>query len=188
MTLSAITKAIKETGITENRRTVISHSFFARDDQLKQYKDKNIMAISLANHVWLYGDVYLQILGEERANNFSPLKSADKLGVRIGIHNDTPSSGPNPMFTVWSAVNRKTFSGKTLGADQRIDVYKALQGFTTSAAYQYKEESAKGALAKGMLADLVILDRNPLKAIPDDIKNIEVLHTIKHGKRLYSKK
>jgi predicted amidohydrolase YtcJ len=53
---------------------------------------------------------------------------------------------------------------------------------------QYKEESAKGALAKGMLADLVILDRNPLKAIPDDLKNIEVLHTIKHGKRLYSKK
>jgi predicted amidohydrolase YtcJ len=91
------------------------------------------------------------------------------------------------MFTVWSAVNRKTFSGKTLGANQRIDVYKALQGFTTSAAYQYKEELTKGVLAKGLLADLVILDRNPLKAIPDDIKNIEVLQTIKHGKRLYSK-
>ena len=91
------------------------------------------------------------------------------------------------MFTVWSAVNRKTFSGKTLGPEQRIDVYKALQGFTTSAAYQYKEESTKGVLAKGMLADLVILDRNPLKAIPDDIKNIEVLQTIKHGKLLYTR-
>lgn len=187
MTLSAITKAINETGVTENRRTVISHSFFARDDQLKQYKDKNIMAISLANHVWLYGDVYLQILGDDRAKNVSPLKTAEKLGVRIGIHNDSPSSGPNPMFSVWGAVNRKTFSGKTLGEEQRIDVYKALQGCTTSAAYQYKEESTKGRLAKGMLADLVILDRNPLKVIPDDIKNIEVLQTIKHGKPLFTK-
>lgn len=187
MTLSAITKAIKETGITENRRTVISHSFFAREDQLKQYQAQNIMAITLTNHIWMYGDVYLQILGEERANNISPLKTAEQLGVRIGIHNDTPSSGPNPMFTIWSAVNRKTLSGKTLGKEQQIGVYKALQGFTTSAAYQYKEESTKGALAKGMLADLVILDRNPLKVPPDDVKNIEVLQTIKHGKSLYRK-
>lgn len=187
MTLSAITKAIKETGITENKRTVISHSFFAREDQLKQYREQNIMAITLTNHIWMYGDVYLQILGEERANNISPLKTADQLGVRTGIHNDTPSSGPNPMFTIWSAVNRKTLSGKTLGKEQHIGVYKALQGFTTSAAYQYKEESTKGALAKGMLADLVILDRNPLKVLPDDIKNIEVLQTIKHGKPLYRK-
>ncbi len=186
MTLSALSKAMKETGVTEDRRPVISHSFFVRDDQLAQYKEKNIMAITLPNHIWLYGDVYLKILGEERAKNISPLRSADKLGVKIGIHNDTPSSGPNVLFSVWSAVNRKTFSGKTLGEEQRIDVYKALQGFTVNAAYQYREETSKGLLAKGMLADLVELDRNPLKVDADDIKNIRVVQTIKHGKRLYS--
>ena len=185
MTLLALTKAIKETGIKENRRTVISHSFFAREDQLTQYRDQNIIAITLPNHIWLYGDVYLKILGEERANNLSPLRSAEKLGVKTGIHNDTPSSGPNVLFSVWSAVNRKTFSGKTLGESQKIDVYGALKGFTVNAAYQYKEELNKGTLAKGMLADLVILDRNPLKVIPDDIKNIQVLQTVKHGKRVY---
>ena len=186
MTLSALTKAIKETGVTEDRRPLISHSFFVREDQLVQYKDKKIMAITLPNHIWLYGDVYLKILGEERAKNISPLRSADKLGVKIGIHNDTPSSGPNVLFSVWSAVNRKTFSGKTLGEEQRIDTYKALQGFTVNAAYQYKEEMSKGMLAKGMLADLVEIDRNPLKVDADDIKNIRVVQTIKHGKRLYN--
>lgn len=186
MTLSAISKAIKETGITENRRTVISHSSFARDDQLKQYQEQHIMAITLPNHTWLYGDVYSQILGEERAKKISPLKTADTLGVRIGIHNDSPSSGPNVMFSVWSAVNRKTFSGKTLGEEERIDAYKALQGFTVNAAYQYSEESSKGTIAKGMLADLVVLDRNPLKVAPDDIKSIRVVQTIKHGKPLYT--
>ena len=98
---------------------------------------------------------------------------------------DTPSSGPDALFSIWSAVNRKTFSGQTLGEDQRIDAYKALQGFTINAAYQYNEETQKGTLAKGMLADLVQLDRNPLKVDPDDIKNIRVVQTIKHGKRLY---
>jgi predicted amidohydrolase YtcJ len=186
MTLSALNKAMKDTGVTEDRRPVISHSFFVRDDQLAKYKDKKIMAITLPNHIWLYGDVYLKILGEERAKNISPLRSASKLGVKIGIHNDTPSSGPNVLFSVWSAVNRKTFSGKTLGEEQRITAYQALQGFTVNAAYQYKEELSKGLLAKGKLADLVQLDRNPLKVDPDDIKNIRVIHTIKHGKRLYS--
>jgi hypothetical protein len=184
MTLAALNKAIKATGTTENRRSVISHSFFVRDDQLAQYKEQNIIAITLSNHVWLYGDVYLKILGEERAKNLSPLRTADKLGVKVGIHNDTPSSGPNALFSIWSAVNRKTFSGQTLGEDQRIDAYKALQGFTINAAYQYNEETQKGTLAKGMLADLVQLDRNPLKVGSDDIKNIRVIQTIKHGKPL----
>jgi predicted amidohydrolase YtcJ len=55
-----------------------------------------------------------------------------------------------------------------------------------NAAYQYNEESSKGTIAKGMLADLVVLDRNPLKVAPDDIKSIRVLQTIKHGKQLFT--
>jgi predicted amidohydrolase YtcJ len=103
------------------------------------------------------------------------------------IHNDTPSSGPSAMFTIWSAVNRQTLSGKTLGPDQRVDPYLALQGFTSNAAYQYKEDKSKGKIAAGMLADLVELDRNPLKVKPDEIKDIQVLRTIKRGKTVYTK-
>lgn len=187
MTLSALNKAIKATGITEDRRPVISHSMFVRDDQLAEYRDMKILAIMLINHVWLYGDVYPALLGEERAKNVSPLRSANAIGARVGIHNDTPSSGPNALFSIWSAVNRKTLSGKNLGSEQRIDPYLALQGFTRNAAYQYREESSKGAIRPGMLADLVELDSNPLKVAPDEIKNIQVVRTIKHGKDLYSR-
>jgi len=185
MTLAALDKAIQETGVTEDRRTVISHSMFVRDDQLAQYRDKKIMALVLSNHAWLYGDVYLGILGEERARNVSPLASARASGVRIGIHNDSPSSGPNAMFSMWSAVNRKTLSGRTLGPEQRIDPYLALQGFTANAAYQYKEEASKGMIRAGMLADLVELDRNPLKVDPDRIRDIQVVRTIKSGRQIY---
>jgi predicted amidohydrolase YtcJ len=88
---------------------------------------------------------------------------------------------------MWAAVNRKTLSGKTLGSEQRIDPYLALQGFTRNAAYQYKEELNKGAIRAGMVADLVELDRNPLKVDPGEIKNIQVVRTIKRGKQLYSR-
>jgi len=136
MTLAALGKAIAETGVTEDRRTVIAHSFFARDDQLDDYKKKNILAVSMPNTVWLYGDTYSAALGAERASNVSPMNSANAKGVKIAMHNDTPSSGPNVMFSVWSAVNRKTFSGKVLGPEQSISPYLALQSFTSNAAYQ----------------------------------------------------
>ena len=185
MTLAALSKTIAETGITEDRRTVIAHSFFARDDQLDDYKKKNIMAVMMPNDTWLYGDVYNKVLGGERAANLSPANSANAKGITLALHNDTPSSGPNVLFSVWSAVNRKTFSGAVLGPEQRITPYLALQGFTRNADYQYKEELSKGSLAPGKLADLVILDQNPLKVAPDDIKNIQVLKTIKGGVEVY---
>ena len=185
MTLAALSKTIAETGITEDRRTVIAHSFFARDDQLDDYKKKNIMAVMMPNDTWLYGDVYNKVLGGERAANLSPANSANAKGITLALHNDTPSSGPNVLFSVWSAVNRKTFSGAVLGPEQRITPYLALQGFTRNAAYQYKEELSKGSLAPGKLADLVVLDQNPLKVAPDDIKNIQVLKTIKGGVEVY---
>jgi predicted amidohydrolase YtcJ len=114
-----------------------------------------------------------------------PLNSANAKGMQFGIHNDTPSSGPSALFSVWTSVNRKTYAGTTLGPDQRIDPYLALRGFTVIAAYQYKEEASKGSITAGKLADLVLLDRNPLKVKPEEIKDIQIVKTIKNGKDLY---
>ena len=83
-------------------------------------------------------------------------------------------------------ANRKTLSGEVLGPEQRIDPYLALKAFTTNAAYQYREELNKGLIAPGMLADLVELNQNPLKVEFNEIKNIQVLKTIKGGTEIYS--
>ena len=49
----------------------------------------------------------------------------------------------------------------------------------------YFEEDIKGTIKEGKLADLVILDKNPLKVDSDDIRNIKVLETIKEGKTIF---
>ena len=51
-------------------------------------------------------------------------------------------------------------------------------------AYEYFEEASKGTLETGKRADMVILDRNPLKVEPMAIKEIRVVETIKDGKRV----
>jgi predicted amidohydrolase YtcJ len=50
----------------------------------------------------------------------------------------------------------------------------------------YKEETSKGSITVGKLADMVVLDRNPLKVDPMEIKDIQVVRTIKSGREIYS--
>ena len=60
-----------------------------------------------------------------------------------------------------------------------------MRALTIDAAYQFGEEAAKGTLEAGKLADLVVLDRNPLKTPPDEIKDIRVVETFKEGVSIF---
>ena len=60
-----------------------------------------------------------------------------------------------------------------------------IEAVTKNAAYQYFEEDIKGTIKENKLADLVILDKNPLKVDVDDIRNIKVLETFKEGNSIY---
>lgn len=95
---------------------------------------------------------------------------------------------PNMLLTVWAAVNRRTRSGFLLGEDQRVSAWDALRAVTINAAYAYGEEQEKGSLRPGKLADLVILDRNPLDVPPEEIRDICVLETIKEGRPLWKQR
>ena len=68
-----------------------------------------------------------------------------------------------------------------------MSVYDALKGITINAAYAYFEEGSKGSIKAGKRADLVILDRNPLKVDKMEVRDIQVMETIKDGVTLYRK-
>ncbi len=86
------------------------------------------------------------------------------------------------LFRSYSAVNRRTRQGRLLGEGQRIPVEEALRAVTIYGARQMFEEREKGSIEEGKKADLVILDRNPLKVLPEEIRKIRVLATVKEGR------
>ena len=89
------------------------------------------------------------------------------------------------MFnTIWCAVKRKTKNGIILNQNERIEVQDAIKAVTINAAKQYKED-LKGSIKEGKLANLIILDKNPLEIEIDKIKEIKILETIKEGETLY---
>jgi hypothetical protein len=89
------------------------------------------------------------------------------------------------LALVDAGVNRRTPSGLVIGPAERVSPYEALRAVTAHAAWQIKEEKSKGTLEVGKLADLVILERNPLSVDPATIKDIAVLETIKEGRTIF---
>ncbi|MGP5494937.1 amidohydrolase, partial [Psychrobacter celer] len=189
MILKAHEYAVKQTGqaTDKDRRIVPIHTQFARPDQLAAFKKYNMVPSFFTNHAYFWGDVHIKNLGEKRANSLSPLATVDKMGIPYTNHSDDTVTPVDPLFSVWTAVNRTSRTGQVIGTDERITPYQALKAITSNAAYQYFEEDTKGTLAPGKLADLVILDNNPLTIKPADIRNIKVVKTIKEGNTIYQR-
>ena len=170
----------------KDRRTVCIHCQFIRPDQLKAFAELKIIPALFTDHTFFFGDTHVRNRGSTQASFISPMRTAIDLGLRPTNHTDAFVVPVDQMMTVWTAVNRPLRSGGTLGPDQRISPYEALQAITTSAARQYREEDAKGSITAGKLADLVILSADPTRVDPMTIKDIRVLETIKEGRTIYT--
>ncbi len=172
----------------DDARHIIIHAQMARDDQLVRMRELGVIPSFFSLHTFYWGDRHRRIfMGPERAARISPAASALREGVRFTIHADSPVVPMEPLRLVWSAVNRKTRSGFTLGPGERISVTQALRAVTIDAAYQHFQDQDRGSLESGKLADLVILSRNPLDD-PEHIDEIEVLETIVGGRTVYRKR
>ncbi len=187
MIIKAHEYAVDKTGqaADKDRRTVPIHAQFARPDQLEAFKKYKMLPSFFTNHAYFWGDVHVKNLGEKRANFSSPIATADKMGLKYTNHSDDTVTPVDPLFSVWSAVNRTSRTGKIIGKEERASPYQALKAITSHAAYEYYEEDSKGSLTPSKLADLVILDNNPLSVEADKIRDIKVIKTIKEGKTIY---
>ncbi len=182
-TLTTVTNEFEK----KDRRNVLIHGQYVREDQLDSYKELDIIASLFPLHTFYWGDWHKQIIGEELGNNISPTRTALNKGLKLTIHTDAPVALPNLMRMVGITVERKSRSGKLIGEDEKLTAYEALKAITIWSAYQHFEEDKKGTLEEGKLADMVILDKNPLKVAEEKIKEIIVLETIKDGVSIYKK-
>ncbi len=170
-----------------DRRSVLIHSQTIRDDQLDQLKALDIIPSFFSLHTYYWGDWHRQqTLGETRAAHISPTATALKKNLIFTEHHDAPVVPPHSMMMIDATVNRLTRTNYVLGKNERVSPYFALKSITDWAAYQYFEEQSKGTLTKGKLADLVILEHNPLTVPNRNIKDIQILATYKEGQLIYT--
>jgi hypothetical protein len=111
-------------------------------------------------------------------------------GVRLSFGSDWPGTNAswytaNPLHGMYAAVTRKTLDGHPAGGwypEERIDAETALRAYTVNNAWVAGEENEKGSLTPGKLADLVVLDADPLRIAPERLKDVTVVMTIVGGR------
>jgi len=167
------------------RGTVGIHAQFIRHDQLEKFKAWNITPSFFTLHCFYFGDTHVANRGQSQADFISPMKSARALGLRPANHTDFNVAPLNQIFTIHTAVNRTSRSGRTIGADERVTPLEALEAITIDGARLYGEETQKGSIEAGKLADLVVLSENPLAVPAATIETIRVTETIKEGKTVW---
>ncbi len=166
-------------------RPVLVNAKTIRKDQMQKAGELGLLVSFCIDQVYYQGDEFSkETLGAERAERVNPLRTALRSGLPVTVHQATPDAEPNMLFSIHNAVNRVSKDGRILGEQERISPYEALRAVTIQAAYQIFEEEHKGSIRAGKEADFVILDQNPLKVAPEEIKGIKVLETIKRDKRV----
>lgn len=163
------------------------HTQFLRRDQIPAFVKYRIRPSFYTLHTFYFADAHIANRGPEQAGYISPMRDAIDAGLRPTNHTDFVVAPLDQMMMLHSAVNRTSRSGAAIGPDQRISPFEGLRSMTIWAAEQYGEEASKGSLEPGKLADLVILDRNPLTVDPTTIRDIRVMQTIKENVPIWTR-
>jgi len=133
-------------------------------------------------------------IGRDRTKGAYAFKSIQSSGAVLSFGTDWPGTSAseypiNPMLGLYAAVTRQTVTGKPAEGwfpDERISIADAIKAYTYNTAYANFEETTKGSIEVGKLADLTVLSKNLLKVAPKEYLTTDVVYTIVGGKIVYS--
>ncbi|MGQ9675852.1 MAG: amidohydrolase [Chloroflexota bacterium] len=126
------------------------------------------------------GGLYWQRLGAERYERFAAHRTIMQAGICIAGGSDSPVTPMDPLLGIHAAVNSPN-------ERERLGPLDAARLYTANAAWLGFEESFKGTIEAGKLADLVVLDDDPLGADVGSLRDIAVDMTVVGGQVLYSR-
>lgn len=161
------------------------HTQFMRKDHIPKFVQYKVRPSFYTLHTFYFAEAHIANRGLEQAMYISPMRDAIDAGLRPSNHTDFVVAPLDQVMMLSSAVNRISRGGASIGPDQRVTAYEGLKAMTAWVAEQYGEQDSKGTLEVGKLADLVILDRDPLSVDPSSIKDIKVVETIKNGRTIF---
>jgi predicted amidohydrolase YtcJ len=176
----------KENG-TRDRRFRIEHAQHLAPADISRFGRLGVIASMQPYHAIDDGRWAEQFIGE-RINTTYAFRDLLDQKARLAFGSDWFVAPPTPLEGIYAAVTRRTLDDKNPGGwvpAQRITVEEAVRAYTATAAYASFDESRKGILSVGRLADLVMLDRNIFEIAPEQIRDVKVATTIVGGKVVY---
>ena len=149
-----------------DRRHRIEHCGFSTPAQHERMVKAGIYPCPQQVFIHDFGDAYIKVLGPERALPSYPFRTWIDLGLKPATGSDAPVCDPNPFPNFHTMLTRKTWKGTVMDAAQRVSIEEALQAYTEFGAFSQKQETVKGRLVPGFLADVAVFSRDLLTADP----------------------
>ncbi len=184
MAIRAIEAALRDFPKSDHRHRI---EHFAGDhwpEGLARLKQSGIIPVPTPYSSWgWYGDAWLDSAAP--GDKAVPYRSLLDEGFMPPGNSDCMGTEPealNPWWSIWCVVARKTRSGRSICPEEGLDVLVAIRLYTTYSAYAGFEETSKGSLEPGKLADLIVLSEDPFEIAVDALKDLQVETTVVGGR------
>ena len=162
----------------------LEHCTLVNDALLRRIRALNAIPTPFWTYVYYHGEKMAEY-GAARLNRMFAMRSFLDYGIRAAPGSDYIPGPIEPMMALQSCVTRTDSRGNVWGANQRITVTECIDASTRNGAYASFEENLKGTLEPGMLADLVVLGRDPFIENPSTLVSIPVERTMAGGRWVY---
>lgn len=160
----------------------IEHCSECPPDLRQHLARSGVIIVSQPPFLYYSGERYLSQVPAETQSWLYPFKSWLDSGLVVAGSSDSPVVPNSPLIGIFAAVTRQAESGQTLQAKESVSLRQALEMYTINAACATREEYLKGSITTGKLADIVMLNSDPLQSPAEQIKDISVEMTILDGK------
>jgi predicted amidohydrolase YtcJ len=157
----------------------IDHFTLARDDQVARAAELGLSVGHAINEIYVRGEhLRDHVLGRKRAARINPLRAEAERGLSSCCHGPSPAWPADPCLALRTATTRlMRGSEDTLGRAEQLPIDAALRTVTSNPARAVLLADRVGALRPGMLADLVVLDRDPRTVAPERLNELRVIET-----------
>ena len=165
-------------------RPKITHCTLINDDLVRRMKALGAVPAMFTTYAYYNTDKF-PFYGEELMKRSMAFRTLLDAGIYAAAGSDF-SPGPfAPLMGIQGMVTRTGWDGTTWGANQRVTVDEAIRINTFNGAYASHEESIKGSITSGKLADFVVLADDPHTVAKDKIKDIPIVRTVVGGSTMY---
>jgi len=167
-----------------DHRHRIEHCSIMNPALLSRIKRLGLVVIPFGAYIYYHGEK-MSSYGAKRLEMMLPHRSFLDMGIPVAGSSDYPCGPWNPMVAVQSCATRTSRAGEGIGLDQRISAEEAIRVYTLGSAYASFEESEKGSIEVGKLADFAFLGADPTEAHPEEISLTPVVATMVGGRFVY---
>lgn len=186
--LNIYERAMKTRPDLKDLRWRIEHAQHISAADIPRFGQLGVIAAMQGIHATSDAPYVLARLGAKRAEEGAyPWQKLMKTGAVIANGTDVPVERIDPMANFYATVTRKTKDGKVFFGDQKMSRAEALKSYTWNGAFAAKEDSLKGSLTAGKLADITVLSKDIMTVPDEEIPTTTVSYTIVGGKVLYSR-